>query len=80
MDLLYIEVSALNGKNINDIFDNLSKLMIGIEEEKNKYKINKSSSKIRLNKSYNKSITIDRSKDNTFEEIVEQEEKRNKCC
>lgn len=83
-NLKYFEVSALNGKNVTDIFENLSKLIIKIESDKEKRKMNNSSSKIKidnksLNNKTNKSISLDKTTEMNFDEDY-QMEKKSKCC
>jgi len=80
----YFEVSALNGKNITDVFKILSKNMIDVEIQKERRRNNTSYSGIKLdnknnNNNSNKSISFDRTKDINFEEDIEVKNKFS-CC
>lgn len=83
-NLKYLEVSALNGKNVPEIFENLSRIMIKVESDKEKRRMNNTNSRIKLdnktlNNNTNRSISFEKTTEMNLEEESVKHNK-SKCC
>lgn len=83
-NLKYFEASALNGKNIPEIFESLSKLMIQVEAEKENSSL-RNSTKSRIKLENRNTININKSQsseqsDEAFSEVNNINNKKSYCC
>ena len=80
--LEYIEVSALTGMKVNEIFEDLSKVLVNKEIEKDSRNGTVNTSKIRLESSLvNSASRIEEEEDETWNRtVIENKGNRGKCC